>query len=110
MLEPRPEISTASRLRSAIVLGAPAAVLAGDGATALALLDPPDLEHGFAGALQGLADRIRLGPGNDHRHPDPAVEGPRHLLRNDRTAGLEHGEDRRQRPLAHIYDCMTAVR
>src|SRR5678816_4691452 len=92
MFEPRPEISTATRLRSGIVGGAPAAVRSGHGAAAPPSLDPADLEHRLAGAFERCADRSGVRPGDDGGHPDPAIEGPRHFLRGDRPARLEHRE------------------
>ena len=64
-----------------------------------AFFDPADLEDASRPHLR--AQRVtssRLVGGNDHRHADAAIEGPRHLLRRDAAALLKQREDARQMP------------
>src|SRR5687768_10200253 len=116
MFEPRPEISTATLLRSAMMgggpvfAGAPSAVRAADGAAGLARLDAADTVRGFACRTE-LFDHLRgIGVADDGNHADAAVEGPRQLRRFDRAAGLEESEQRRKRPIVSIYDSVAALR
>src|SRR5688500_10680001 len=102
MFEPRPEISTATRLRSAMMRGRPAvagAPAAGRSATrraAPARFDLADAMHSLSGCLQGFRDLIRIVGSDDRDHADAAVEGPGQFAGLDRAARLEEGEYTRQ--------------
>src|SRR5918993_5207180 len=115
MLDPRPEMSTATRARSAMVIGgpgvgrAPRAGAAFDRAAARASRDRTDAVDGLARALEGFGDRIGLGCRDDRDHSDAAVEGPRHFRGRDVTALLHEGEDARQDPFVHFYHRMAIL-
>src|SRR6476646_4129739 len=91
MLEPRPEIRIATRLRSRMVtcgpilVRIPAAGLAVDRATSRALLDPADFED----VLDRARNRGNLARVDDYRHPDPTVEGTSHFFGCEVPALLE---------------------
>src|SRR5829696_5094006 len=94
MLEPRPEIRTATLAFSAMkarapgVAAEPGLLCAEDGAAALALDHLADAEYRLA----------RLGRRDDRHHADAAVEGARHLAGLDIPLRLEEGHERRLRP------------
>src|SRR5688500_13397989 len=115
MLLPRPEIRIATRRGSPafrsgmmsdgpVLARAPAAGRAADRAAAPAAFDMADQGDGFAGSLEGLDDRLGFGLGDDRRHADAAVEGPRHFRRGELSAAGKKREDRRQLPAFRIYD------
>src|SRR5437773_4224330 len=108
MLLPRPEIRMATRLGSRIVRRGRAFTC--DRAPAHALLDPPDLEHGLAGAFEQRCDLRRQFGRNDHRHADAAVESPHHFFGGDLSTGLKHHEYPWQVPALSFYDGMRAGR
>src|SRR5690606_20143155 len=104
MFEPRPEISTPTRRRSAMMGGGPGAARAPGfgparyGAAARSGLDMPDRKDGFTFFLKSLRDFVHMLGGDNERHADAAVEGARHLLRLDIPLGLEEGHQPGLRP------------
>src|SRR5215213_7186645 len=108
MLVPRPETSTPTRTRSAMVgraprfPGTPAARRAGDGAALRTLLHDADMEDSFSCILKGLGDAAHIPLRHDHSHSDAAIEGPGHLLGLDIALRLEEGHQPRLRPGAGI--------
>src|SRR5687767_5647920 len=104
MLEPRPEIRTATLTLSAMVDGAPVAARApgagraGDRAAPLALFDPADPEEGFASFVKRLRDGAHIIFSDDQRHADAAIEGSGEFLRLDIALRLEEGHQPRLRP------------
>src|SRR5687768_142061 len=115
MFEPRPEISTAIRLRSAMVrcgpgfARAPGLDAAAYGAAGLASLDPADPMDGFAGRFEPLVDLRDLGLPDNRHHADPAIEGSCQLARLDRAARLEEGEQAGQGPAVGLDDGVRAL-
>src|SRR4051812_37694990 len=109
MFEPRPEISTATRLRSGIVGRGPAAVRPGHSAPALPRLDSTDASNRFPRALELRGHLIRYRSSDDHDHPDAAIEGAYHLLRFDVAAFLQQLEKSGER-LIKSYKCVAIVR
>src|SRR3954470_19625791 len=87
MLVPRPERSTPTRARSAMVAGrpivarGPGAARAGDGAASFARFDRTDAEDGFSSSFKRLGHILHIGFAHHHGHADAAVEGARHLFR-----------------------------
>src|SRR6187399_2423016 len=117
MLLPRPEISTATRrlsLSSGIVLGrpvfcrGPASSNSADRAAARTALDNSDYAGLFASRFQSSDHGLRIGGRDNGHHSNSAIERPCHLLRRDRTAFLQQGEERGEFPLASV-DHGTAV-
>src|SRR5688572_30350916 len=96
MLLPRPEIRTATRRLSAMVVGrgpgvarAPGFSFALDGAAALAWFDLADPMDGFASLGERIRHGVHVGGGHDGDHADAAIERARQLAGFDRAAGLE---------------------
>src|SRR6185295_4614977 len=95
MLEPRPEIRTATRFLSMRLPGeiemsgkADTRAVPGD------RHDRPELCHRFPAGGEGHCDRIGAALVRHHHHADPAVEGAQHLrFGNASGAGepFEHG-------------------
>src|SRR6476659_1133385 len=116
MLEPRPEIKTATRAFSAIVgsrpalAGAPGAGAALDRAAAFAGLDGADVEDRFAGPLECFGDTASITCTDNRDHADPAVEGAGQLGWLDRAARLEECEQAGQGPKIGIDDRVAIVR
>src|SRR5687768_1187915 len=115
MLDPRPEMSTATRARSAMMIGGPGVVRAPragaafDRAAARARRDRTDAMHGFARALEGFGDRIGLGCRDDRDHSDAAVEGTRHFRGRDVATLLHERENARQNPFVDFYHRMAIL-
>src|SRR5829696_7868204 len=101
MLEPRPEIRTATLTFSAMKARAPGVAAepglrcAEDGAAALALDHLADAEHRLAGPGEDPLHLGRVGRRDDRHHADAAVEGARHLAGLDIPLRLEEGHERR---------------
>src|SRR4249919_1073079 len=116
MFEPRPEISTATRDRSAMVAGrpvfgcAPGAGAALYRAALVARLDPADPMDSLPRNLQPFGYLGFILRRDNRHHPNAAVESPRKLSRFDRAAGLEEGEQARQGPFVRIDHGMGAFR
>src|SRR5687767_4646862 len=98
MLLPRPEISTATRRLSAMVVGrgpvlagAPGVGRTANGTAALARFDLADPVDGLASLGERLRDGVRIG-GDDGDHADAAIEGPRQFAGLDSAARLQEGE------------------
>src|SRR3954447_20644647 len=95
MLVPRPDRSTPTRTRSAIVAaapvrpGGPGTAGAGDRAAFHAGLYGANTENGFSRCFKCFRDVSHIIRRDDHGHADAAVEGPRHLLRLDMPLGLQ---------------------
>src|SRR5688500_3867842 len=115
MLDPRPEMSTATRARSAMVIGGPGVVRAPragaafDRAAARARGDRTDAMHDLTRALEGFGDRVGFALGDDRDHSDAAVESPRHFRGRDVAALLHEREDSRQNPFVDFYHCMAIL-
>src|SRR5689334_10438441 len=116
MFEPRPEIRTATRARSAMmgrgpgVTRAPRIRSAGDGAALLTGFDRADDAGALACFGQCRAHCLRLGRRDDRDHADPAVEGPRELARLDVALCLEEGDQRGLGPCAGVDPGMETLR
>src|SRR6476661_203985 len=106
MFEPRPEMRTATRLRSGIMRGAPAG--SADRASAIAGYDLADLEDLLAGTFKTGCHRFSLRRRDDQGHANPAIERACHLIVGEIPAFLKHLEDRRQWPI-HLDPRMTAL-
>src|SRR5437867_3321211 len=108
MFEPRPEISTATLLHSAMVAdrpvfaSAPGFGAAHHGAALVAGVDTTDAIDGLAGGLEPLNDVGGIFRSNDRDHADAAIEGARQLARFDRAASLKEGEQAGQRPTVGV--------
>src|SRR4051812_13104131 len=108
MLEPRPEMRTATRLRSAMVAdrpifaGAPGPCLAEHRAALGAMIDPADLMNCLPGCLEPLDSLRSLFGRDDCNHADATIEGSSQLARLDRSAGLEESKQGRKGPGACV--------
>src|SRR4051794_17124603 len=104
MLLPRPETRTPTRTRSAmmgcrpVVPRRPGAARAGDGAALLAGDDVTDSQDAFSCLFKRKRDIFDIVSRDDQRHADPAIEGPRQLLRLDIALRLKEGHQPRLRP------------
>src|SRR4051794_5231515 len=101
MLVPRPESSTPTRTRSAmmgggpVVAGGPGAARAGDGAAFVAGPDRSDLDDCFSSLFKLLRHISHIVSSDDQDHADAAIEGPRHLLGLDIALRLEESHQPR---------------
>src|SRR5436190_15914895 len=108
MLEPRPEIRIATRLRSGIMARGPilwrvpGAGSSADRAAALASFDPADLEDRLAGGFQSSENSVDFLRRGNHGHPNSAVECTGHLQRRDPATLLKRFEDWRQVPTPSV--------
>src|SRR5688500_12314916 len=115
MLVPRPDISTPTLIRSAMMgrrpggATAPAAGRAAPRAASPAGLDPADFEDAFSSAFKRLRHVFDILPGDDQGHADPAIEGPRHFLRLDIALRLEEGHQPRLRPAIGVDRSVEAL-
>ena len=115
MLLPRPEIRIPTRLGSCIVcrgpilVRAPGAGLAVNGAAARTIFDPTDLKRGLARAFELARDLSRALRRDHNRHSDAAIERPRHFFHGDPATLLKEREDRWQLPTCRIDHCMAII-
>src|SRR5687767_6926719 len=116
MLEPRPEIRTATLTLSAMKARAPGAAAepdlrrAEDGAAALALDHFADAQHRLARLGEDPLHLGRFGRRDDRDHADAAVEGARHLGGLDIPLRLQEGHERRLRPGSGVDAGVEPVR
>src|SRR4051812_23420170 len=104
MLEPRPEISTATRTGSAMMGGAPclprgpALRRSGDGTATLAGLDGANREDSFSSSFKFFSYVLHITAGNQKHHADAAVESTGELAGLDIPLGLQEGHQPRLQP------------
>jgi hypothetical protein len=111
MLLPRPEIRIATRFGSRIVGRGPVlwriprSRRACDGAAAPAFFDLPNPE-----GVKLFLNRFCILGGDDHNHPNAAIEGPRHFLGLEPSALLKKRENRGQVPPVNVYYRVAMIR
>src|SRR4029079_11490061 len=98
-LDPRPEISTVMRESATSPI---ASDDHGRGLAGRPRRDGADAIRALARRLELHAGALGLACGDDHRHPDAAVEHAMHLEIGDVAFALQPVEDRGPRPLCAV--------